>query len=368
MVWGLFYCFYVRYAFILNDFWAHNELAKLVFEPEMAETNFLAQALIYPIYHILTKLTAYFVGLNYAMASAIVIATANTLSIVLFGKLIHYITKSDSLQNRLFSDFVSFGGVFFVTARCWLNDWRFYQFQGAANPIHNPTTLMVRPFGILAVLCFGMFLSKYEQGSKYIKELMLCIFIMLLSVFAKPSFAFVFLPAMAIVVIALIIQHKDYKFGGVIGILGLIFIIMFLALFKKLGSVSALLDNVKFQFGSFSGFNLEEVAKVSIVTFPVPIILISFKLFRANSIYRVSMLALIIGWMQMFCLTNGMSGDFSWGYDLAVQTATIVALACTRTYKIAKSRKILAYSVYAYQVFCGIQYLMLAYQRGDFWF
>ena len=78
--------------------------------------------------------------------------------------------------------------------------------------------------------------------------------------------------------------------------------------------------------------------------------------------YRMAYYALLFGWLQMFFLTNGSSGDFSWGYDLAVQAATVIALAISQKSEIARWRKWIAWGVFLYQSFCGICYVILVYQ------
>lgn len=368
IIWFLYYKLYEGNAFKFNDLAAHNQFAQILFETEMSENRFLPHVLMYPMYHVFTKLTAYLVNMNYAAASAIVLATVNISSIWLFSRLMRMIIKSEDFRDRVFCDVISIGGVIFVTARCWLNDWRFYKHQCAANPIHNPTTLMVRPLGIIAVICFGLLIYKYERGEKYGKQFISFMAVILLSIVAKPSFVIVFLPAMAIIALKSIIRRRDVKLGVIVGGVGVLLLLLLLVFLKNVISVSALLNSTKIQFGSFSEFSALEVIKVSLVTFPVPILLANRRAFRENVLYRLSILALLAGWGEMFFLTNGISGDFSWGYDLSVQIATVTALACTRVWQTGKMRKYLAYAVYGYQVFCGIQYLILCNQTGKFWF
>lgn len=73
----------------------------------------------------------------------------------------------------------------------------------------------------------------------------------------------------------------------------------------------------------------------------------------------------------MFWFSNGPAGDFSWGYDLAVQAATVVALALTAKEQMSGRGRIIlnytAYAVFLYQVITGIIYLWTIYNTTMFW-
>jgi hypothetical protein len=87
--------------------------------------------------------------------------------------------------------------------------------------------------------------------------------------------------------------------------------------------------------------------------------------------FFISITALVVGWLQMYLLSSGNAGDFSWGYDLAVQFGTLVALAETQNRKEShRSGKIIrnaAYILFAYQIVSGIKYLWEIYTSAQFW-
>lgn len=365
--------FYAKYVFYGNDMPLHTEFARLLFTDGLkdAPTGVPQQAVAYPVYHIILKLFHYLFGFSYETAAAIVLSTSVIISILLFRTLMQYVMNSKQIKDLIFADVVSIGAVIFVTARCWLNDWRYYQFQGAANPVHNPTTTFVRPFGIISFLAFLIFIEKYQKNEKFLKFLFTFSVISCLSTAVKPSFAFVFLPALGIYTLIRMIKNKEIKIG-IYSFLGVLPTLLFLLWQQIYVTDNTGMLKIRIIFGSFSNFTLPQVICVSLVTFPVPILLFRKKLFQINETYLVAMMALLIGWIQMFFLSNGGSGDFSWGYDLSVQFATVVALAASRTLKeenhFLKYVRYIAYVIFIYQVFSGVQYMMMAYETGGFWF
>lgn len=363
------YFFYKCIATIhLHDFVMHTNLSKSIIIDESQGEIVPVHAEAYPLFHVIVKLLHLCLGISYDLSVAIVLAISAVVSIILFRKLGIFICGK---KNEFFLDFVSIGAVIFVTARCWLNDWRFYSLQCAANPLHNPTTLFVRPFAIASFLAFLGFIQQYNNKKNYARYLLLFMGITLLSALAKPSYVFVFLPAMGLYTLYLMIKDRNIKVGiyALIAVLPTIILLLSQRLFMRSSNSITIISVIQVQFGSFANFGIWEVVCVSIVTFPVPILLFSKRMFKEGSYYMMIYLALIIGWVQMFFFTNGPTGDLSWGYDLAVQFSTVVCLAYTRKSDWSSNRTLrnAAYAIFAYQVFSGVLYAFLIMKNGDFW-
>lgn len=369
---GVMFVFFYRGFLVYSyDIDYHRLFAEHLFQLSLEEMSQIDElipvhAVTYPLYHLTLKALALVLGGNYHWASYLLLAGVNVVSILLFRILISFLYKAQTNMERLGLHFLSIAGIVFVVARSPLTGWRFYEIQCAANPLHNPTVLFVRPFGAITFIAFVLVFAKVMEGQKYSKELILFSTFLFLSVLAKPNFAFVFLPAMGLVTLIFMIQNKVLKIGfqllGSVMPSALLLVIQFAYLSANTEAV-----NTQIVFGGFTGLSPLEVIMASLATFPVVIVLFSAKTFKQNFFYRTSILALVIGWLQMFLLTNGRSGDFSWGYDLAVQFSTIVTIACAiNNDSMAKWRKYLGYVLFAYQVFCGIQYIILVNSNGIF--
>lgn len=366
-----FISFYKKFLYTNYDNVLHRLFAEKLFNlgmEEMAELfgdmPYIART--YPFYHIVLKVLARLHNWDYFWASYMTLTIVNIMSMALFRELILLIRKTNKVIERIAIDFLSISAILFVVARSVLTDWRYYDVQCAANPLHNPTILFVRPFGIVAFIAFALIFGKYKDGKSYGMELILFAVSIFLSVLAKPSYAFVFLPAMGLVTLIHMIQTKTWKVGLQLlaGVLpaGILLIWQFVSLTSVTQAVK-----IEVIFGGFTELALLEVFAASIATFPAVIILFSLKDFKENAYYKTSVLALLVGWLQMFLLSNGPAGDFSWGYDLAVQFATVVSIACAMNNpSMSIWRKGIGYLVYIYQVVCGIQYIMLVNDHGNF--
>ncbi len=365
----IFCVFFVKFV-NYSDTPLHSLVAKSIF---FKDTDFNAggiprHAFAYPVYHIVQKLVHLILRLDYETSAAIILTASIPVSIFLYRKLI-WMILGESGRNKYFIDLLALGSVLFEVARCWLNDWRFYQYQCGPNPFHNPTILFVRPIGLISLISFLYCIQKYNQKGYY-RNVVIFSVSMLISVGAKPSFALVFLPAMGIYTIYYMIQNRELRFGVVafIAVLPSLVLLVGQQLWVT-GQTTAL--NVQVGFGGFTGLNPYQVILASLITFPTVIILFRFQLLKKEPVYFICITALMIGWIQMFWFSNGPAGDFSWGYDLAVQAATVVALALTAKEQMSGRGRIIlnytAYAVFLYQVITGIIYLWTIYNTTMFW-
>ncbi|MCM1100877.1 MAG: hypothetical protein NC079_01175 [Clostridium sp.] len=123
-------------------------------------------------------------------------------------------------------------------------------------------------------------------------------------------------------------------------------------------SKTELLD-VSIQFGSYMGLDLLQVITASLMAFPVVILCFRASALRDDPAYFIAIAALVIGWIQMFFVKDE-HGNFSWGYDLAVQFAVLVTLAVSRRDVNPGRRKYInyaAYGIFAWQIVTGLSYL-----------
>lgn len=365
----IFSVFYAKYVYY-SDTPLHTLVSQtILFQDEECDlTIFPKQAYAYPLFHLTQKLIHLLLQIDYYTAAALLLPATIICSVFMYRKLIIFITdETDS--NKYFADIVSLGAVLFNVARCWLNDWRYYSLQCGPNPFHNPTILFVRPFAIASFIYFIKWIQVYGVKNN-IKYVLLFGIYMFLSVSAKPSYAIVFLPAMGIYTMYYMIRNKNIKFG-IIAFIAVLPSLILLVIQQMWCTSQTDMLTVTISFGGFSHLSVIEVIMASLVTFPVVVLLFRIRWIKSDPTYFIAILALIIGWLQMYLLVNGMSSDFSWGYDLAVQFATIISLAKTRkdrnSEKHRKIVNIVAYAVFAYQVWVGIHYLQTIYIGTLFW-
>ena len=333
--------------------------------------GYLIHMLAYPLYHFTTKIVSFVCFGDIYFAAIVVLTLSNIASAIIMRQFLNMVCACTDRWKGYLLDILAVLYLFFETLAGPLTDGRIYQRQCGANPWHNPTITFVRPLGLLALYFFIKYLDspESEEGRRY---LILFSIFSALSVFAKPSFMMAFLPALG--VYTFLFWMKDLKGNFFIvrhifvSVLPTIVILILQFLFFQFyndGNVSP----VKFQVGGFSEFTPYEIIKVCIATFPIPLVgLILYGKEIVDSIYsRIGYMALAFGAMEMFLFTNGATGDFSWGYDLAVGFITIVTLGTILKIKEGSWRRILLYIIFSYQVLVGIYYFIRVYNGGNYW-
>lgn len=368
-IFGVFYAKFVYFS----DTPLHTLVSQVILfqDVEVDLAGIMEHIYAYPLYHLFQKMLHLLLCVDYNTSAAILLSMTIVCSACLYRKLILMLGEEND-SFRYFADFIALGAVLFNVARCGLNNWRYYSLQCGANPFHNPTILFVRPFAIASFIYFIKYINTYKHIGNY-KYAILFSILTLLSIAAKPSYAIVFLPAMGIYTLCYMIQNKDIRFGIIAFVAVLPSLILLIIQQTWIPSQIEALDDayhVSIQFGG--SFQLEgiEVLTSSLVTFPVVILQFRPSLLKKSPAYFIAVISLIIGWFEMFFIAFG-AGDTSWGYDLAIQFATVISLAITRKYNEKPYRKIInivAYIVFVYQVWVGIQYLQKMYTLSQFWF
>ena len=368
---GILACLYGVAVPTLGDIDAHNRAAEFFFTDDFFTSHLVpSHVFVYPLYHLSVRAISYILNITIDNASVFVLALSIIAAVIIYKEIFN--TFSDKGKGIL-GDLICIGAVIFVCARCGLNGWRYYQAQCGANPMHNPTILIMRPFALVSILLYYKFITREEKDRKSYAYLFGFAVFMMLSILAKPNFAVVFLPAMGLQTLFYMIKNKDLLYGIKLLVAVIPSAVLLIYQQKFMTSNTVAFSQFAIKFGSFSEFTPKEVLFVSLVTFPVPILLFNLRYFRENKLYQMSMIALLVGWIQMFFFTNGPSGDFSWGYDMAVQFATFMSLVVAISDEKHKKwfLKILhcgAYVVFAYQVICGIMYWRIVFSTLEYWF
>ncbi len=353
------------------DHEAHLRVAKWLFVheidwQEVISPENMQHTFSYPLTHILIKIVRLISAFDYEICLAIVLTVANVLSVYLYRKII---SRQLDIDNSYFVDFVSVGLMLFMCARCWLNDNVIYYLQGGPNPIHNPTIVVCRPFGLLAFYFFCETM-RAENKKEQNKNIIIYALALIISVLGKPSFAFILIPACGIYVVLDYIRNRELSLvlkmlGSMIPV-GLVLIGQFIWIKKQ----AEILDVTFIHFGTFYSYSVWKVLAITIVNIPVVVIMFSWKKVKENIWLKVSLLIFIVAWAQQFFLTNGGSNDFMWGFNLAIGLVTANFLAESKIEKqdsvIIKCRKILAFIVFVYQIYVGLTYIKTGYIANSY--
>lgn len=336
----------------------------------------------YPLYHIIMRGLFYVVakiangpGIDINIISCYFLATINIVNVIVMRMLLNYIVRAEKTIEKYAVDFLSLASIVFMGIGTFLTNGRYYAIQGAPNAWHNPTLILVRPIGILSIYFFLKCLEKAEKNETFISELVAFSLITLVSCFAKPSYAFVFLPGMGIYV--LILLFKDFKrnlkkIGIPMLLAAMPSVVVLLLQFIGISSNSNKMSGVHIYFGGEFRISFWQAVGGTISVMGLIIfvfILLGKKLFLKEPSLAISFFASVVGWFQFYFLvrTGVATGDFFWGYALATNLATIVSVALMAKYEEKKALKVAGVVVFLFQLLNGFIYCYLMIRYGRFW-
>lgn len=157
----------------------------------------------YLMWHTLVKICSEILGDDKAIYGAAIITGG-------------FITATYIIVSRFMRRFGNNGACIMAFASCvigplympWINT-NYYKGQGTPNTWHNPTNIAVKPFAALTLIYLLKIIAKIKKGENIqIKEMITLACFVFLGVFAKPSFAMSFIPALGIWIIISCVVEK----------------------------------------------------------------------------------------------------------------------------------------------------------------
>ena len=326
----------------------------------------------YPLYHFAVKVIAHFLTKDYYSANILVLSAFSVLSILAYNLLLNEMIHPDCISKRIAIYLCSVALVFFGTISSTFTEGRYYARQGSPNPWHNPTIIAVRPIAILSLFfLYRIVDNRVRYNHTEYKDVISLGIAMMLSVYFKPSWGIVIIPAVGLYILHLVLMDlRGNLLYGVYLVLGFIpaGIAMICQVSFNKGMSSLAASSFGVAFGGWSGLSALGIVGASISTFPVCIMVFICLKRKCEKHYMLLLgYVLLVGWMEMFFLTDGHYGDFSWGYDLAIGACTAMALGLTIKEMWLKTEMLWILSIFLQQVVSGGYYLWLYYSTGNFW-
>lgn len=223
----------------------------------------------------------------------------------------------------------------------WFND-KPYLGQGSPNPWHNPTTLMVRPVGLLIFLlvmseCERSRRAGFRKGSglKIWKGILIAI-LLLLSNLSKPSFVQIFYPGIFVLMLLWLVVYRFRNFLlGMqlllcclpsVALMGMQFLTAF---YSKTNSNSAGVVIAPFKIAGLYTDNIA-ISTFLVLAFPILIALCTMIRRSFDWTDAFAWIMLLVGMAEKFLLAEGGSrmahGNFNWGYILALYFVWFISM------------------------------------------
>ena len=225
---------------------------------------------------------------------------------------------------------LSFASAIYVP---WFNA-KPYLGQGSPNPWHNPTTLIVRPIGLLIVMivmgeCLRVQRGGFRKknGLRVWKGVLIAV-LLLLSNLSKPSFVQIFYPAIFLLMFLWLFVYRGRNFP-----LGMQLLVCCLPSCALMGAqfFSAFdsgsnSDAAGVVFAPFkvAGLYTDNIAVSTLLVIAFPLLTCLFSIFRRTFDWTdfFAWLMLLVGMAEKFLLAESGSrmthGNFNWGYILGL--------------------------------------------------
>ncbi len=345
------------------DYQAHADSA-LALTISNYFTSFLNSP--YLMWHTLTKLICKITGDTTAVyASAIVTGL--------------FIAATYVVVSRYMRHFGGRGACIMAFASCVIGPlympWivaTYYKGVGSPNTWHNPTNIAVKTFAALALIYSVGIIKKIKEGEKIqIKEMILFMVIIFLGVFAKPSFAMSFVPALGIWILISCICEKFKNIKGYLLLCALFIPAMLLIGFQYLSFFGE-------DTGSGVGIELFRAVKnytshpllATFLVLAFPLVFLLFNIKKEWKRYDTQLVVIntAIGWvMRSVLYETGLRekhGNFGWAYMIALFLLYIVCMGhfLEDLRSVPDDKKILAkngviFGIMCIQILFGIIYI-----------
>ena len=235
--------------------------------------------------------------------------------------------------------------------------------QGSPNLWHNPTLLAVKPFALAAIF-FSIMYMREGKWVNYVAAAGL----LTLSMFAKPSFAIAFIPALGFYIVA----RNYWQWPRVIFGLSMLGLFIAVSLYQYINFYTASEGVTNASGGGniiIDWFNLWSMISpnvfVSIIialAFPLAFLILTPKLHLKDDFLVLSWIMIIGSILTFGMIAEGgahyQDGNFAWGYSLSMSILYVFSLIkyARHCQELSRLKNAILGSLLVYQLGVGIYY------------
>ncbi|MBE9468637.1 MAG: hypothetical protein IMY72_10025 [Bacteroidetes bacterium] len=351
---------YISY-FCTSDIDEHARFAILQSKGEIFIGNFI----LYGLAGILTLFSNNFRFVTVAICLIIGSAVAFKICVAKsqIDKIYYNVKQKYRYKSMLFA--LSMVFVFAIPIPILFTDGFFYRGTFAPNVWNNSTTILLAPFAIL------LFYRSYEQIQKYsMKNNIIIIVLVILNIFIKPNFFFVFITVYSIFLFAKYNFKKEFFYSILPSIIGLgCIIIQYILIFKTNNAVfkepsGVALSNPAQLIELFPMYKLAPINVLFSLLFPLFYVVLNLKKMKRSLLFWYTFISFIVSILFfIFFIETGprmLDGNFYWQIVICAWlcffTALIALLKDIKQLGFTKQNKFLSI-IYALHIIFGLVYL-----------
>jgi len=313
----LFWIFYLLFFFQATTNsakYASDLPAHIAFSKDLLHCRQIGYALFHFSIFILDKLPA----INLYSGSALLLSASCVLCILLIRW--YFRSKVKATQSMYWIDALSITLVFVFNVFLPSYSPYIYYLIGGFNIWHNPTYLFMKPFALLSFIFFVQAYDKYRNQEKYLKTAILFFCVTIVSIFAKPSYALMFLPALALFLVIEFIKRAKQAWKFCIIISAFTIPIVILMYFQSVIVFQDTKTGLIFDPGGEWANSISGVIIPILLVNAFSVFVLCFGGWRqilSDKVYQLSFLAFTSGCLQFYTMaeigSQGMA-NLAWGY------------------------------------------------------
>ncbi len=309
----------------------------------------------HPIWHIGTYYFSFLLNTEYVKGASVFTALLITIYAVIIYKIAQNINqcKENGMELFFITLFSLVIGPFFIMSF----NQHIYIGQGSPSIWHSVTILTVQLFALLSVF----FTIKFFETSKW-TYFILATLISAVSIFAKPSYIMMYLPALAVyVLVKKYFSKQQLSFALIVALVSVaILAYQFMHEFKK-DQGSVIFDFL----GVWSIFSTNIIISILLALgLPLLITLLNYKSVKKNEYIIFSWLLVLFAMILFACFAQEgrhyRDGNFSWSWNLSLSLIYIFTLI-EYFKQYTTMRPFVRYGLLAiilYQVYVGLYFLI----------
>lgn len=313
--------------------------------------------------------------------TAVLLAVVSVATILATYELLQQLTAGKYYPSMMLF-FAVLGNFIMPFFMSWAHGQRYIGYQ-SASIWHNSTYACMKLLGILAFSFFWKLKDKYKDGLS-VKEWFVFATLLVLCNGVKPSFCFMFAPAMAVfLLVEWLVRKVPFKRVFMFGL-------------AVVPSLCVILWQNMVLFGDDTGNGIlikpgfalamrgdhPKVTFVLSIAFPLLILFLNFKDLLKDNLYGFTWVMWLFGFLEVFLFTEAgnraKDSNFFWGYSMAIFFANLISMhkllqmsKCEEgIYKnpiVRKCFTVVGTICLAYQVWCGIYFFCQLLTGRSYW-
>jgi hypothetical protein len=328
----------------------------------------------HPGFHILTYILSKLTTISYTYVAPMMLSLVLIITVIMIYRILAESLEWQKGNIFLFGIAVALN----LAIAIYVPFFNYFAYVGQSSPNtwHNPQSILLKPFAVIAFYYYSLLLKKNSIG---MKQYVLLSGALLLSVIMKPSFAFVFMPAAYVYLVLFNTKKLELYWKSLVVFLPSVAMLgyQYFITYQSNSDNSHYHDEIIFtNFGVMKIYSPNvPISILLVLAFPLAVIILRNRETRSNLSLRLAWCVTVVSLLQYAFLAEKQKfeqGAFGFGYIIALFLLFIVSMGeYLSWYKSGESkihlvRKVVPALVFIAHLGSGVWYLNKLLKGGSY--